>query len=72
MWKSLVNQLLVSAVFCRAVSEQQATQYPYMHYAMQTLGLNFTWQAYELTTPDGYILTLFRITGDSEGKQISG
>ena len=35
-------------------------------------GLDYTWTAYETTTEDGYILTMFRIVGDQDGNQIEG
>ena len=43
-----------------------------MDEAMRTLGLDYTWQAYETTTFDGYILTMFRIIADQDAAQIAG
>ena len=40
--------------------------------AMELFGMDYTWQAHEVTTADGYILTLFRITGDNFGQRIDG
>ena len=37
---------------------------------MQEYGDNYSWEAHETTTEDGYILTLFRLTGDNNGDRI--
>ena len=47
-------------------------RYPYMCEAMKTLGLGYRWSAYETTTNDNYVLTMFRIIGDENGKKIEG
>ena len=56
----------------RAQITAQAHLYPYMDEAMEVYGQDYTWSAYETTTYDGYILTMFRITGDHEGEKIEG
>ena len=40
--------------------------------AMRDVGGDFFWQSYQVTTPDGYVLTQFRITGDPEGQPVAG
>lgn len=39
--------------------------YPRMARTMERFG--YTWKAYKVTTDDGFILTTFRITGNSDG-----
>ena len=39
---------------------------------MAKYGLDYTWEAHEVTTDDGYILTLFRITADQNGDPVPG
>ena len=56
----------------RAEIPEQAPMYPYMAEAMERIGMDYTWRAYETTTQDGYVLTMFRITADSSGEKIEG
>ena len=58
---------LAALVQGKAVITEQAEKYPYMNEAMITMGYDYAWKAYETTTNDGYILTMFRIVGDADG-----
>ena len=39
----------------------------YIRWKNELAKLGYTWKAYEATTDDGYVLTLFRITGTESG-----
>ena len=41
---------IFALVWGRAEIEEQANMYPYMDEAMHTLGIDYTWRAYETTT----------------------
>ena len=56
----------------RASEAKDVEKYPYMAEAMETLGLDFTWESHKTVTNDGYHLTMFRIVGDADGYQIEG
>ena len=56
----------------RVENAADAEYFPFMDLLMIGMGENYTWQSYETTTEDGYILTMFRITGDAQGRQIEG
>ena len=62
--------ILAASVQARAALEGQSEKYPYMNAVMRRFGLDYTWEAHEVTTEDGYILTLFRISADQNGDTI--
>ena len=41
--------------------------YGRMHYAMSTLYPDYTWEAHEVVTDDGFTLTTFHFTGNKSG-----
>ena len=47
------------------VSQEDLLAFPEFAEKMTMAGKGLDWEAHELTTPDGYILTLWRITGDN-------
>ena len=59
--------LVAAETKARAINDEQAQKYPYMDWAMTLYGLDYTWEGHEVTTNDGYILTMFRVTGDEKG-----
>ena len=69
---STASSLLVACGLGRAANPADDEKYWYEGEAMRLLGLDYTWDAHETVTNDGYHLTMFRIIGDSEGKQILG
>ena len=44
-------------------SRRDRRDYPDIYEAMRDLGDDLFWRSYDLTTADGYELTMFRLTG---------
>lgn len=70
MWSFISSLALIAAVQGRAAHEEQAKEFEIMNEAMMRHGSDYTWEAHEVKTNDGYILTMFRIVGDQNGEQI--
>ena len=51
--------------------EPEEARTKYIRWARAMDKYNYTWQAYELTTEDGYILTTFHVTGIDENGPIT-
>ncbi len=59
-----LTTLAAAALASMATAEDEKT-YARMEEVISTYG--FTWEAKEVTTGDGYILTMFHVTGNDQG-----
>lgn len=72
--QSLTNSLLKASlvafsfieVCSAAVSQADLDAYPEFAATMATAGNNYDWASYQVTTEDGYVLSLWRVTGSNE------
>lgn len=63
---------LASQLALATCSDADKESYPVMAEAMADSGGDLFWQSYKTVTKDDYVLSLFRITGDAQGKRIPG
>ena len=55
-----------------ASSPEDAAAYPDFAWAMANRGGDYFWRSHKMTTTDGYVLTMFEITGDVNNQPIQG
>jgi hypothetical protein len=68
-----MKSLILASILSVALAQEQnyepidkslyIAQYPEWAFLMKQNYPNYNWEAYEVTAPDGYISTLFRLTG---------
>ena len=61
-----------NVVNARCEVESDCTNFPDFAQKMEEKAGDYTWRSHEVVTNDGYILTMFEITGDANGDKIRG
>ena len=62
--------LAVEDMVNAASSPEDAAAYPDFAWAMENRGGDYFWRSHKVETTDGYILTMFEITGDEQNRKI--
>ena len=66
MQKASALFTFTSALFQVAQAQTEAEWFKYHEFATGMAYWGYTWEAFELTTDDGFVLTTFHVTGKKD------